>query len=659
MTPRGSLPQHPLRLRLHLRNDRGIALPMVLMVFIVGVALISAFLVAIVGSSQVTATNKNIVQAQAAAEAGIAAAEARMRSVEVDPCTTDLAALAHDTAALRYDFVSDAPNCVPVGTGREVIITATGYSQGSVARVEARYTWVPGGTEPDPEAGGNSIVYTGGANGFATHPGLTLTTLDGSPIGVTTANAEFDCNGISLPGGLIGSAGAHFHPCIVNGDVHLAGTLRTNNNGSNLITGDVRLAGTGTHDLSGTMRGDVFTNGLVSLHNSGVIEGALTVTGSGETVINGRVKGDLIVADRARITGTVEGDVIAVGTGVTTVTGRVEGDIVTNGSVIVDWNSRVDGDITAARPGVTTTIRSQVNGDVTVGGSIDIAAWGLTVPGTLTAGESIRLAGSNAVGGTTPGCVVRSVTNSINWNSPPNGTNVSQRSCQIPASALTFQTLAVPDLVPAPVIEPWRDFAYDPADWVGFDPVTVTGNAACDTWTKNPGSAWGDLRNLTMNTVFDLRACGDVATNSNSSANSSVELSHNVAFVVDELNLHGMTFTSAGGAPRQLWLVQPGTSNDGDPVCSLGGNSRAINFEGTRILDPVHVLAYTPCGVRLSNTSITGNIYAGSVSVGGNSTVQFAPIGLPGWPTTGGGSPGGGTTITPALGSLLVQRNID
>ena len=85
------------------RDDRGIALPMVLLVFLVGVGLISAFLVAIVGSSQVTVTSRDTVRAQAAAEAGVADVLGRIADTDIPLCSLASTNIVDPSGTVPYE----------------------------------------------------------------------------------------------------------------------------------------------------------------------------------------------------------------------------------------------------------------------------------------------------------------------------------------------------------------------------------------------------------------------------------------------------------------------------------------------------------------------------------------------------------------------------
>lgn len=131
-------------------DDQGIALPMVLLVFVLGVALITAFLVAITGSSRVTASSKANVQAQAAAEAGIAAGFVELETG--DPCTVLTTPLPN--ADPKYS-VSASCNA----TKTLVTVTSVGTApNGQSLKVEAVYGVTPA-TSPQPTAGGPGLFY--------------------------------------------------------------------------------------------------------------------------------------------------------------------------------------------------------------------------------------------------------------------------------------------------------------------------------------------------------------------------------------------------------------------------------------------------------------------------------------------------------------------
>lgn len=128
---------------------------MVLMVFVVGFALVGAFLVAIVGSATVSQTTRSGIQAQAAAEAGLAAQIAAIGAG--NPCTVN--AVSGDSAGGPIYNVSVEKGDCTLPVDAKITITSAGTApDGTQATVVATYAVSPGDTVQTVSAGGPGIV---------------------------------------------------------------------------------------------------------------------------------------------------------------------------------------------------------------------------------------------------------------------------------------------------------------------------------------------------------------------------------------------------------------------------------------------------------------------------------------------------------------------
>lgn len=114
-----------------LRRDRGAAMPMVLLVFLMSIALVGALLTAIYGSSSVSGSTRAGIQSEAAAEAGIDAAIAAMG--DQNPCR----GLGTITSTVEPRYESTVACNL---SQQRVTITSTGTGRdGSQQRIEAVY----------------------------------------------------------------------------------------------------------------------------------------------------------------------------------------------------------------------------------------------------------------------------------------------------------------------------------------------------------------------------------------------------------------------------------------------------------------------------------------------------------------------------------------
>lgn len=628
MKRRGSIPL--VTLHRSLRSERGIALPMVLLIFIVGVALVSAFLVAIVGSSQVTAANKSIVQAQAAAEAGIAAAEVSLTSGGLDPCASNLSTLASGSTDWTYTVTAQ---CVTKAGDTQLVVRSNGSAGGVTSKVEAVFEVIPGGSPPPSGPTGSQLVYAGGFSLSEFDSDLRLSAAN--PTSVTSAFAPYACTGHSTPGDVFGGNDAYLNGCTINGNLMLTGrllaTAPTQNpppadlpvSGSNKVTGNITAAGTGSHIFFGTVGGSVKVNGDFTLHGGSVVNGDLHVTGTGKVTIRGTVKGNVYAT----------------------------------GAVTVDWGGKIEGSLYSSSATAKSVLRSDVLGNIVVAGSISVEDWNRAYPGKISAGDKVTLVGGNQVGQALPGCVVGSVNNNIEWSSPPSGVDIATRTCKLEPPAVQPPIRVDAVAAVAPTIQGWQDYSFKKEQWPGYDVEVVKSNQ-CSQWQGHPGPAWNQLKNLKENTLFDLRACPNITTNGSQSHFKDEEVGVNVAFLLNSADLNGFQLKAKSGTNPTVWFIQEGTSENGAPRCPVS-TTTALNLEGTKLDSSLTTMLYTPCGVHLSNSTLKGSIYAGRVTTGGSSNMAFTPIGLPGWNTGTGGSGTGTGSVKPRLGNLLVQRNVD
>lgn len=293
-------------------EDRGIALPMVLLVFVVGIALISAFLVAIVGSSRVTASSKANVQAQAAAEAGIAAGWVQLNTG--DPCTV-LTTPLPDTD-LKY---SVSASCNAAKT--LVTVTSVGTApNGQSLKVEAVYGVTPA-TSPQPTAGGPGLFYAASLssrlNGYVFDPARSeydVAAFAGAG-SVYTSSGNFSCgSGSTFPADVVvGGGNAQIDSgCVIQGNALVSGTMELN---GGTVEGNIVATGTARHKLTGQV-GKAGANGNVTVAgpftlNGGTLEGTATATGTGSTTLgSGKVKGNFLYRDTYTTWGTPASSIV-------------------------------------------------------------------------------------------------------------------------------------------------------------------------------------------------------------------------------------------------------------------------------------------------------------------------------------------------------------
>lgn len=274
------------------RDDRGIALPMVLLVFVLGIALVSAFLVAIVGSSQVTATTKSSLQAQAAAEAGIAAAVAKMQGA--DPCTAVPSPLTGGDPSYSVTTTCNAAKT-------QVVVLSSGTAPGGAQqRVQTVYSLTPPALTPT--TGGPALFYSSRLgsrlNGYVFDEARSEVKPDAfSGSGsVYASTGDFACgDGSVLPQDVLVSSG-NFQidsGCVIRGNAYVGGILNLNR-GS--VEGNIVAPKNDVHNVTGRVgkpgsNGNVTVGGTITL-NDGYVEGDVVAAGSGNSTLgSGKIKG--------------------------------------------------------------------------------------------------------------------------------------------------------------------------------------------------------------------------------------------------------------------------------------------------------------------------------------------------------------------------------
>lgn len=256
-------------------NDRGIALPMVLVVFLVGFALVGAFLVAIVGSAQVSDTTRSGIQAQAAAEAGIAAVFAAE-----NPCAVPSPQAPAGEVVFQTGVVCDLVSSPATATIKSTGTAPDGTSATVESVVHLNVTRSGGGgktplyTSETFTLGGNADIRPASA---ANLPDLYV---DGK---------DFTCDGSAKIGGSVfvtGGSATISGACVVSGDVKATGAVTVNGggkiNGSIESQGNVTLSG-----WSGVHAQTVKAAGNVTLEGSAK---SITVNAGGSITMGGQTR---------------------------------------------------------------------------------------------------------------------------------------------------------------------------------------------------------------------------------------------------------------------------------------------------------------------------------------------------------------------------------
>lgn len=268
------------RVRARIGDERGVALPMVLVVFLVGFALVAAFLISIVGSAQVSSTTRSTIQAQAAAEAGIAAARVVLPATSAanqNFCTAFPTAQLTSTNP-RYTVTGACDNAT---APTSITLTSTGKGpDDSTAVIQAVFN-VDGGTGGQKRQKGFAVdSFSGG------WPAMNIISGDpASKVTLTIPSGNYNCwDGRQIDGDIIVSSGtvAIGTGCKVTGNVIASGTVEINGGqvlGSVSTKGDLRM-------FSSRVGGSIMASGTI-LVNDSTVGGNVRTGGSGASRIDG------------------------------------------------------------------------------------------------------------------------------------------------------------------------------------------------------------------------------------------------------------------------------------------------------------------------------------------------------------------------------------
>lgn len=696
------------------RDDEGAALPAAIIFSAAAFVLAAVVASTVMYSFSFTSSTRAGVQAQAAAEAGIAVARAGLLNGD---CAS-VGGLFESESEPRYSAQVFRPagggweaGCPGIATEARIVSTGTAATPGSGGdeaqdrmTVETVLAAVEG--ESELEATGPAI-FAYDASGFGGSG--TLISLDGENADVMLHTGDVHCDGGSSGAANVVIKSGNFTS---EGSCRIAGDLWVNGNVS--ISGGAKVGGTITATsfsiTNGEVGGNVWSDGALNVGNGtiggwasgnslsigGGSVGAAWARSGSATVSGGTVRSTLTANGPALLTGgTFAGGAGVVAAGNVSSSISVPGGIRSGGSVTVS-NGTVSNGVTAVG-GVTLT-GGTINGGTTGGGDVSVsngtANGGVTTAGavTLTGGEmkspvaasalTIRnwptfgggqIAGPGCFSGT--GTVGRTVVQSVLstggcaargnpewwWNQHgPITTGSAARP-----SAPSAPVLAVsPSKPPSRVVPEWVDFGSEPqhynSAWGGFVPYVMGSTCTAAEFyiaLQSIGDAPG---------VIDARACsGGISFTASGNeytgpfdwgddlTRNGFTLRGDLAIIAHRFHLGGSARFSGGAEERKLWLINPDATPNSVPDC--GGQE--LRVEGGFQFDDVSTMIYTPCHVTIhSSTELTGQIFAGNVTVAGGSQITYAPLGLPGFDLDVGAPTG--SVATEWDREIVSQRNI-
>lgn len=336
---------------------------------------------------------------------------------------------------------------------------------------------------------------------------------------------------------------------------------------------------------------------------------------------------------------------------------------VANGTLEIQASCRVNGN-------VWSTGKATLTGDVSVGGNMTSGGLALTgssrVLGSAWSSGPTTMSGSTRIGGNLSGTALTMTGGTIKGNAWLSGA-VSLDSGSKIEGLLTAKSLTGPgstsggkSIVPAgpgpgpapaptPVVPGWVDFNYDKTDWVGFSEKVVSGN--CD-FAVLQGAV--DLL-ASGRGIIDARTCTNPISVSNW---QKLALKNSLVIVAKNFQLgSGGGFSAT--SPQKLWLITEDTNKDLLPTCPAGAG---FTLDGGFTLGSnITTMVYTPCAFKLmAGVSWRGQVFAGSATVDGGATMQYAPLGLPRVDlTTGVDSDNAGAASSSLIGERLSIRDVN
>ncbi|BDV30354.1 hypothetical protein [Microbacterium terricola] len=644
------------RLRATAEGEDGSTLIAVLIVAMILGLLTVTLSAAVVNTTKTTLGVGSSLQAQAAADAGIAAAVAAAKAHPADVCTIDITSSTpryHVKPALPSPERPDVTAC---GAGGKVTFLSIGTGEdGRTTSVEATYFYTGGVATGVPD---NAVVIGGGT--FSATSLMLKVGAGGADGSALMLSGDFKtCNNITTFETDVILYNGNLEPtnsCKFMKNVYVAGYVKMSAGatvgGSIYALGTVTLANAGN-----TVGGDIVAKGNVSMTagatvSGGVItEGNLSITNS-PTTIGGNVAvgGDVSMSSGAKINGNLTA------TGKVTIgASPVAGNLTAGGQLDVQ-STTIGGAIIGAHPGdqnfynvkaasmtVAGTYKANLQTSKITGDVVSTKAGGVSyiAPDTIIGGK-LRLAGTASTG----------------WGPPTaaggNSYNVTGLTAPtVPAKPI----MTIPDELKTGTYK-WDDYDYVQDNWIAggytVDVWPTAPDCTFDTW--HPANV-AKIASYTTPTVVDLRKCAKVY-----GFQTTLQLDADLLILLPdndvEHKFQEVTFSSKDGQPHKLDFLMPDTVDNDSPTCKKSGSK--INLYATKASTSplISGLIYTPCTLSIANVGANGNwtgqLYSGSMifDAGGAPGYQlvYQPIGVPGF--------GVSTASAAALGALISRRDM-
>jgi len=582
-------------------EERGVALATVLIFMLAGVVLSLVVASTVLYSYSFSSATRANVQAQAAAEAGIAEARAGLLN---GTCTDhnghytgsdpeySVWVYKEDVAG-TYEAAGSTWSKGCPSVSQQALLIADGVaatkgtgrdSTGDAASVEALLS--AAGAQTGLTASGPAI-FAYSASGFTGSGTISSTSLGGTP-DVMLRTGDVDCRG------------------------HADGAVQ-------LVVKSGNFTGGG----SCAVEGDLWVNGDVTLN--------------GGASVNGTITGRNVTVAAERIGGNVWADETFTGKWSTPIAGWV------SAKTVKVEGSTITGDVWA-RSGATTVAGGAINGAVHANGSFRISNG--TARGGQVTGEFCRSGGT----------VTGPLTVSRYASGCSTVAGVSVGTPLLPPSPTKPTAILVPEWIDFGVL-PENAEEYTGEFW-GATLVKMTGTCQ-NTQFQAALNAIGDAPGL-----IDARGCNS----------SGLVINGGTAFSVkDDLTIIANKFTTGGSVslnapsasnPSRLWLITPDLVKNKKPDCPAGeyvsawnSSGRTLFLNGDFSFNNLNTMIYSPCVVVLGEgNEITGQLFVKGVAIEGDATLDYRPVGIPGY-NLDTGEPAG-EPATEWDRQIVSQRNI-
>ena len=318
--------------------------------------------------------------------------------------------------------------------------------------------------------------------------------------------------------------------------------------------------------------------------------------------------------------------------------------IYVSGSATCTSDSQITADVVMGAGDFSMTSGCLINGNLSTSGVVSVQSGEVTgsvIAAGVQKGTSVSLGttgrvdgniystgpvsisgivGGNIVSGPTPGSSTFSSKSSVG------GSVISAGTVSAPTGVIKGTTSQNQSGVVTPVIPlapPWVDFAYDPANWIAASgsPYAVLTMTTCGSTQMS--SYLTSAQNSAVPVILDTRACGSITDFSG----YNMTLTSDTVIIANGFKFQGNQIQARSAPAKRLWIIIPDQVADNQPTCPK--KSSATLGNGVVMGPNVVVMYYSPCPVNTGADTITGQIYASSISTSGNFILNFLQIGLP------------------------------